>query len=455
MSTPTSTPATLAGARQDLARAIGLTAFVFGYPLIESMRTCRLQTGGAPGEPLRAPIDALHSIRLPSTDQDRDIVTPANDLLYTTAWIHLADGPRLLTVPAAARHPGRYFVLALYDAWTENFENLGPRNCQAEGETVLLVGPKGEVPPALAHHRVVRCPTDLVWLIGRILVADKADLPAAHALQDEIALAPAPGTGQGRRPLAVERWEGASVDARAEAWEQQRPAADVAPRFFTRLCQALAETPGRTEDAGMVAWLGQAGLVPSAHFSWEALDEPQRAGLLAGFAEGVTLVATAARSRHKRPWTLASRAGRYGNDYLVRALTAYIGLGALATDEALYGAGHFDARQEPLTGERRYRMRFEPGALPPVEAFWSVTLYDADRFLYPNEIGRHAIGDRTPGLRLEADGSLEIDFAHRPPADTRNWLPAPAGHFYLILRLYHPREGVRQWRIPALQPLED
>lgn len=184
------------------------------------------------------------------------------------------------------------------------------------------------------------------------------------------------------------------------------------------------------------------------------MEPPVRAGLVEGFAEAVRLVATAARSRHKRPWTLASRAGRYGNDYLVRALTAYIGLGALATDEALYGAGHFDARQQPLTGEQRYRMRFEAASLPPADAFWSVTLYDADRFLYPNEIGRHAIGDRTPGLRLEADGSLEIDFAHRRPADVRNWLPTPAGHFYLILRLYHPREGVRQWRIPALEPLE-
>ncbi|WP_137896251.1 DUF1254 domain-containing protein [Ramlibacter sp. 2FC] len=448
-------PHPLAGARQSLARAIGLTAFVFGYPLIESMRTCRLQTGGSATAPLRAPVDALHHIRRPSTDQDRDIVTPANDLLYTTAWIHLADGPRLLTVPSAARHPGRYFVLALYDAWTENFENLGPRNCAAGGETVLLVGPGGQVPPGLEGHRVVRCPTNLVWLIGRILVGDEADWPAARALQAEIALAPARGTGLGRRPLGVEQWAGEPIDAMAEAWEQQRPAELVAPRFFTALCQALAETQARPEDAGLIAWLGQAGLVANPQFSWEALDEPQRKGLVEGFADAVTLVATAARSRHTRPWTLARRAGRYGNDYLARALTAYIGLGALATDEALYGAGHFDARQQPLAGPRRYRLRFAPGELPPVEAFWSVTLYDADRFLYPNAIGRHAIGDRTPGLRLEPDGSLVIDFAHEAPADARNWLPTPAGPFYLILRLYHPRDGIHSWKIPALEPLEN
>lgn len=437
--------------RQALARAIGLSAFVFGYPLIETMRTCRLQTAGAS---LRAPVDRLHHIRHPSTHQDRDIVTPANDLLYTTAWIHLADGPRLLTVPAADRHPGRYFVLALYDAWTENFENLGPRNCLPDGETVLLLGPDGEVPAALQSYRVVRCPTNLVWLIGRILVGDEADGPAARALQDEIALAPTPGTGRGSRPLAVDQWSGAPVDAMADAWEQKRPAAEVAPRFFTSLCLALSDTRARPEDAGLLAWLGQGGLVPSPQFRWDALDSVQRAGLIEGFTDAVKLVATAAHSRHQRPWVLASRAGVYGSDYLVRALTAYIGLGALATSEALYGASHFDARHELLTGERRYRLRFAPGELPPAQAFWSVTLYDADRFLHPNALGRHAIGDRTPGLRLEADGALEIDFSHQPPADARNWLPTPSGRFYLILRLYHPREGVRSWRIPALEPLE-
>ncbi|MGH6625667.1 MAG: DUF1254 domain-containing protein [Burkholderiaceae bacterium] len=446
---------TLAGARQALARAVGMTAFVYGYPLVESMRTCRLQTSGSAGTPARAPVDALHHITQPSTDRDRDIVTPANDLLYSTAWIHLADGPRLLTVPAAARHPGRYFVLALYDAYTENFENLGPRNCRAEGETVLLVGPGGQVPSALQGHRVVRCPTNLVWLIGRILVGDGDDLAAARALQSEIALAPAPGTAQGRRPAAVEQWAGEPVDAMAEAWEQQRPPEQVAPRFFTALCQALADAPGRTEDQGLLAWLGQAGLTGGMQFAWEALDEPTRAGLVAGFADAVALVASAARSRRARPWVLASRAGRYGSDYLVRALTAYIGLGALATDEALYGAGHFDAHAQPLDGQRRYRLRFAADQMPPAEAFWSVTLYDADRFLYRNEFGRHSIGDRTSGLRLAADGSLTISFAHQAPADSANWLPTPAGPFYLILRLYHPREDVRSWKIPALQPVED
>jgi len=433
--------------RAALARAIGVAAFVYGYPLVESMRTCRLQTTG----PERAPIDALYHYKRPSTDVDRDVVTPANDLLYTTAWIQLCDGPRLLRVPAAARHPGRYFVLALYDAYTENFENLGPRNCSADGETVVLLGPRTQVPEGLAHLKQVRCPTDLVWLVGRVLVADEPDLPAARVLQQEIALECVSGTTPGGAPLAVREWAGEPVDAMAELHERGRPAAEVAPRFFTSLVQALADAPGRVEDQGMVAWFGQAGLLGGAAFRWDALEPAQRAGLTVGLAEASALVAKVARSRRARPWVLASRAGRYGSDYLTRALTAYIGLGALATSEAIYGAGHFDADAQPLDGRRDYTLRFAPGQLPPVDAFWSVTLYDADRFLYRNPLQRHAIGDRTRGLKHDADGGLTLHFSHRAPADMANWMPAPAGPFYLILRLYHPREEVRGWKAPALQ----
>src|SRR5690606_22478083 len=141
-------------ARQALARSVGLTAFVYGYPLTETYRTCALQTapraerrvGASTGSDARTPLNTLHHAPRPSTDEDRDVVTPANDLLYTMAWVHLAHGPMLLTVPAAARHPGRYFVLPLYDAYTENFENLGPRNCSPEGEVVVLIGPDGQMP---------------------------------------------------------------------------------------------------------------------------------------------------------------------------------------------------------------------------------------------------------------------------------------------------------------------
>ena len=442
-------------ARCALARSIGLAAFVYGYPLVESMRTCRLQTRGATASVIgasRPTIDRPLHWAGPTTADDRDVVTPANDLMYTTAWINLADGPRLLGVPAAASQPGRYFVLALYDAYTENFENLGARNCRAEGETVVLVGPKGVAPELLPPgQRVVRAPTDLVWLIARVLVVDADDLPRAKELQSTITLAALPGSDHGHRPAAVEQWQGEPVDVMAAVLERGEAHEPVAARFFANLCRALADEPGRIEDRGLVAWFAQAGLKPGDGFDCACLDEALREGLLQGFLDGVELVASATRHRQAKPWVLPMRNGRYGSDYLMRALVAYIGLGALVADEALYAAGHFDADGQPLSGAHRYSMRFAPGELPPVDAFWSVTLYGADRYLFPNPIDRHAIGDRTRGLKPDADGGITIGFSHEPPRDTANWLPTPDGPFYLILRLYHPRDGVHGWRIPPLQ----
>lgn len=436
--------------RHALARSIGLAAFVYGYPLVETYRTCRLQTAGP--DP-RSQINVLRHSRRPCTHEDRDVVTPANDLLYSLAWIHLAYGPCLLTVPSDRAHAGRYFVLALYDAYTENFENLGPRNCAPEGETVVMVGPGRTVPDHLAGHRLVRCPSDLVWLIGRIVVGDAPDWPAAHALQADIGLAPAAGTTGGELPPAVANWVGSPVDAMAEVFEGSEPADAVAPRFFANLCHALAEAPGRPEDSGLLAWFGQAEIVPDAGLRWEHLPQPVREGLTEGFAEGVRALGQLGLQRQPQPWRMTRATGRYGSEYLGRARTAYLGLGALATDEALYASAHHDADLHPLEGCQHYTLCFAAGDLPPADAFWSVTLYDADRFLYGNEIARHAIGDRTPGLQREADGSLRIDLGPtRPGRGTANWLPTPAGRFYLILRMYHPQAHADIWTIPALQP---
>jgi hypothetical protein len=441
--------------RTALARSIGLAAFVYGYPLLETMRSCRLQTDTAtPGVAAarRAPIDEPLHWAGPTQASDRDIVTPANDLMYTTAWIHLADGPRWLNVPAAAEHPGRYFVLALYDAYTENFENLGLRNCRAEGERVLLVGPDGK-PPLPSGVRILRAPTNLVWMIARVLVVDADDLPSAKQLQASIGIEPLPGTGRGHRPACVEQWLGEAVDPIAAVLEHGEGREPVAMRFFSNLSRALADAPGRVEDQGLVAWFGSAGLRPGTGFDWRTLDAPSREGLLQGFNDGLDLIAASAQHRQARPWVLSWRNGRYGNHYLTRAVVSYIGLGALATDEALYAAGHFDADGQLLDGRQPYTLRFEAGELPPAHAFWSVTLYAADRFLYANPLRRHAIGDRTQGLKRDADGGLTLSISNKAPADNPNWLPAPAGRFYLILRLYHPRDDVRGWRIPPLQRL--
>lgn len=440
--------AALHAARVALARSAGLSAFLYGYPLLEMLRTCRVQARAEHEAGTRPLANQLLHWAGPTQAEDRDVVTPANDLMYTTAWLHLAEGPVRLQVPAAARHPGRYFVLALYDAYTENFCNLGPANCAPEGEAVWLRGPgpqAGAAPPPGA--RVIDCPTALVWLLARVLVRDEADLPAARHLQAEIELTAASHA----LPEAVAQWQGEPADPVAAVAERGQAPQAVAEAFFSHLCRALALAPGRVEDAGLIASWRPAGLAPGAGFAWAGLEAAQREGLAAGLQDAVHLLAQQAGARQVRPWVMSPQNGRYGLNYLARAVVAYIGLGALRADEALYAAGHFDAEGQPLLGEAGYTLRFAPSEEPPARAFWSVTLYSADRYLFPNPLRRHALGSRSAGLQRDADGGLTLHISHRAPAQASNWLPAPPGRFYLVLRLYHPSEDARAWRIPALQ----
>lgn len=440
--------------RFALGQSIGLTAFVWGYPLVESMRTCRLQT--LPGEADRVSwsgqIDKLHHVRRAATAADRDVITPANDLLYTTSWINLANGPRLLHVPSPAKHEDRYFVLALYDAWTNNFSNPSTRTTDPAGEMVVLLGPGTPVDIAFpSNARIIRSTTDLVWLIGRVLVGSEEDLPAAQALQSDIRLECPAGTQGGFHPAAVSHWLGAPQDTMAALEDRPHQAGAIAGEFFTNLCQCLADAPSTGDDAGIAAWFRRGKLVPGKVFDWTLLDAPLREGLQQGLQDGAALVLAGSRSHTARPWAVHFGLGRYGTDYLLRALTAYKGLGSLASDEAVYAMGDFDNEKQPLNGDNNYVMRFEAADLPPVDAFWSVTLYAADRFLFPNEIERHSIGDRTRGLQHDPDGGLTLCIGNDRPPDISNWLPAPKGSFYLMLRMYWPRPDARTWRIPPLR----
>ena len=440
--------------RYALGQSIGLSAFIWGYPLVETIRTCRLQILAGDDERVswRAPIDRLQHVLRASTSSDRDVVTPANDLLYTTGWINLANGPRTLQVPSSKLHHGRYFVLALYDAWTENFENPGRRNSPPEGETLLLVGPNT---PALfsapSGMRLVRAPTNLVWVIARVVVGEGQDLPKAQALQADIRLECQVGTDSGRTPAAVEHWVGPPEDTLAALHKRPQDAHAIAGAFFTNLCLCLADAPPGVADSGLADWFQRGKLMPGRTFDWAWLDAPLRDGLQQGLIDGAALVVAQSRSQSARPWAAHYGLGRYGTKYLTRALTAYKGLGALASDEAVYAMGDFDADKQPLDGKHNYLMRFEPGLMPPVDAFWSLTLYDADRFLYANPMRRYSIGDRTEGLRSDPDGGLTLRIGHEPPGDPANWLPAPASGFYLILRMYSPLPDARSWHIPPLK----
>lgn len=421
-------------AQEAFVAASALPVVIYGYPLYEAIRTCRVQTSVTEVTGYgRAPVNTLSASDRPWTHEDRDIVTPANDLLYFCAWIDLANGPVTLRIPP---HEGmdRYFVIELLDAYTNNFLNLGLRNVSPAGGEYRLMGPG----PAASTANEVPCPTNLVWLLGRVLVKGPDDLATARRFEGGFSIVQAPAHA---RPVCIDHWSDTG---------------DAAVDFFQNLFAALREYPPVPAEQGLFSMLRRVGIRLEQEIEFAALKPPVLQGLAAAYRQGMKIIEANTRSQCRKSWGYSLKLGRYGDDYLLRAATAMKGLGALSADEAVYAMADFDADGNSLDGRHRYELRFDKGMLPPADAFWSVSLYGKDFYFTDNPIKRYAVGNRTPDLKLDTDGSLVIPISHQVAPRTENWLPAPAGPFYLILRLYHPTPEFMagRYQIPAVRRVD-
>ncbi len=426
------------------AQALAEEAVVYAYPLYEMSRmraatSPRHTAGAGAGE---APSGQrwcnvfTHARQLLRAGKSR-VVTPNNDTLYTNAWLDLGEGPLVIDVPDTA---GRYYVLGLLDFFTNPFAHLGQRLTGTAARAFLVTPPgwQGARPEGFdAPGAHIEAPTRWLWIIGRILVDGPEDVPAVHALQDRFVV----------RPLAD--WL-AGAPPRPRAFD---PACDpkaplTAAHFAAQVNRALRENPAPAGDAARLARYASLGLGAQAG----ELDEAQQAVLQAAL-DTVLLRLREAQSgtRDAEGWVrMPLVEGSFGDDHLTRALIALKYIGMLESREATYPMAWCDVDGHALNGRHAYTLRFAPDALPPVEAFWSLTMYDSrDYMLVDNPIDRYAIGDRTPGLRRDADGGLTLYLQHAAPVDEAaraNWLPTPAGDFYLCLRAYVPHQEMLDGR---------
>jgi hypothetical protein len=402
----------------DYAR--GVAAYLYGLPTVLTRLT--VQT---------FPRNQLVGIGQLTTPATRTVVAPNHDTLYTVSQIDLGAGPLLIDAPAS---PDRYAVLQLLDAYTNAFAYIGSGPDRERASTTALVPPgwQGSLP---AGVRVVHSPTKLVWLLGRTLIDGDADLPAAKALMAQYSITPL--GGQRVPELVLPAFPG-------------RPPIGV-PKgraFFEALKAALGADPPPSSDACAVR-------------AFAGIETADSRVLAAAAEDGDKLVTRAyavlqrTDRRAHNGWTFtAPDTGRFGTDFAYRAVIAKYGLGANLNSEALYPNTTLDRQGRALSGKHDYVVTFPAGELPPVRAFWSLTLYDSDRFLVANPIDRYAVGDRTAGLRYRRGRSLTIYVSHRQPAAARrsNWLPAPSGHFSLYLRLYEPKAAATngRWQPPTV-----
>ena len=402
-------------------------AYIWGYPLVVTIRT--LETFAS-----LIPVNQLTWQTALSGPDSRLVVAPNRDTLYAVAPMDLRGEPYALTVPEIG---DRYYAFEMIGAYTDVFAYVGTRATGGRAGTWVITPPgwSGTLPAGAAR---LESPTPQFFLLGRFLVDGDADVANVLALRGQVRLEPLSrltGTAPAPAPPPPGTPAGTPQDI-----------VSAGVHFFDELGDDLAIDP--PSDPAQQTILGRyvsLGVGPGRHPSAEQTDPAVQAALAAGVVDGDRMIAQASNSPGGEVdgWRVNPHLGRYGDDALLRAVTARIGWGANVAEEAIYALSQHDADGAAYTGTRRYVLHFPPGGLPPVEAFWSLTLYGPDRFFVANSIGRYAIGDRTPGLTTNPDGSLDIYLQHDPPTGHEsNWLPAPEGAFLLILRLYLPRPEV-------------
>lgn len=417
----------------DLA-ALASEAFLYGFPLVYDLAEIERFTRVGMGSLAPAPLNVFSHATGLAGPKDT-FVSVNNDTVYSIANVDVSGGPVRLDVPDSA---GRYYVLQFVDAWTNNFAYVGRRATGTGPKSMLLVGPDWDDDA----RDVIRFPTAIATIVGRWAVDGEADLPAVARLQQRLTLTPgAPGAGVPAPKADVA--DDVLFFERLRVWAQAFPPAArdrARQRRFEPLGLLAAQSPYTDAGSELVTAL-RAGLEAGRQRMEHALehsDIPQQNGWsLSYHAFDYNLDFFEVGTLDEDRWKLADDANRY----LTRALSARGGLWGNHGYEAAYAMAYVDGDGEPLDGAQHYELRFPTP--PPVGAFWSVTMYDTpDFYLIENPIDRYSIGDRTDGIRYDEDGSLTIVIQRDEPSDRANWLPAPAGRFRPILRLYSPDEAI-------------
>ncbi|WP_428679782.1 DUF1254 domain-containing protein [Sphingopyxis sp.] len=434
---------------EEEAYAIGIEAYTYAYPLVLMETTRRVSTNAGVSGRLRAPVNQFANMKSYPDATFKDVVRPNADTLYSSLWFDVGKEPLVLTLPNTQ---GRYHVIPLMDMWTDVFATLGTRTTGNEGGTVAIVGPAwhGTLPKGM---RMVRSPTEMGWIIGRIQTNGPADYAHVYTLQ--AGLGAAPLSAWGKPAATVMPKPDLTVDMKTPPVDQ---VAQMAPQaFFARFAELMKRNPPHASDYAIVLRMERIGIVPGQSFDLSRADPAVQRGLARAAAEAYPRIVNRRKaiSLTRNGWgSMGSNIGVYGNDYLQRAFIGFAGLGALPPEEAIYPMAPLDSDGKPLTGASNYVLHFEKDQIPPADAFWSLTMYGADQFFVANPINRFAIGDRDK-LTFNADGSLDLYIQNASPGADKeaNWLPAPAGPFSMNLRLYLPQRRATDgsWLVPPVK----
>lgn len=453
-------PALARGAEPPLApgevQTLAEEALVYGFPLVMNYGVMYESFVDTTSSQYKGPFNELFNTARVFTPQDTAVVTPNSDTPYSFFCADLRAEPVVFTVPKI--DPQRYFSVQLVDWYTFNFGYVGSRATGNGGGTFLIAGPtwQGERPAGV--DGVFRCETEFAFAIFRTQLFDPADIAGVKQIQ----------AGYKLQTLSAFLNRPAPAPAPAVEWPRiDKQLALTNPLGYLAFVLQFCPTVGPAEvEKPLRARLARLGIEPGQPFSLERFTPEQRLELERGLKAGVERIAARAETigRVANGWRIGAAFGNrdfFQGDWALRAAAAKAGIYGNDAEEALYPMLQTDsAGQKPDCAEQRYTLTFPAGQLPPAKAFWSVTMYDAHtQLLVENPIDRYLINSpMLPHLKQNADGSLTIYVQHESPGPEResNWLPAPKGPIYVVMRVYWPKpEAINgPWAPPPLEPVK-
>jgi len=436
-------------------KAIAEEAFIYGLPIVMNYAVMYEYAVDTKSSQFKAPFNELNNMHRVATYEDTAVITPNSDTPYSLGFLDLRAEPIVLSVPAVPRD--RYYSVQLTDGNTFNYGYIGTRTTGTEPGDYLIAGPdwKGEAPAGI--KKVFHSSTPFTITIYRTQLLNPADIANVEKVQAGYKMQPLSAFLHQPAPAAAPKID--FVPATTEG---------IKKNFYEYLDAALQFVPESPEDKDVRARLAQIGIGPGKTFNFKDLSAEHKAAVLLGMKAGDEKVDKflAGGMKNVNGWNIGSFFGDrdfFKTDWLKRAAAAKGGLYGNDAAEATYPYTRTDAKGETLDGSKHnYTITFPAGQLPPVNAFWSVTMYDGkSQLLIKNPIDRYLLNSpMLPAMKKNADGSLTLYIQKDSPGKAleANWLPAPNDTIYLVMRLYWPKDtppsilppGEGTWKPPGI-----
>ena len=437
-------------------KAIAEEGFIYGLPIVMNYAVMYDYAIDRDSGQFKAPFNKINNEARVFTYKDTTVVSPNSDTPYSIVFMDLRSEPMVLSVPAVDKK--RYYAVMLCDGNTFNYGYIGSRATGNEAGDYMVVGPdwQGETPAGI--KQVFRSSTQFSAAIYRTQLFNAADMPNVVKVQS------------GYKAQLLSAYLKQSAPAAAPTIDFPKINKEmVKTNFFEYLSFALQYAPAAPEENAIREKLASIGIGPGRKFDFKDLSAEHKAAILLAMKEGEEKIEKMAANGGKdfNGWRVGGLAGGdrafFNGDWLKRAAVAKAGIYANDSIEAMYPLTRMDSQGEMLDGSKHsYTLTFAKGQLPPVNAFWSITIYDGKtQLLIENPINRYLINSpMLQGLKKNADGSVTIYIQNKSPGKSKeaNWLPAPNGPIFMVMRLYWPKEtppsilppGEGDWKPPGI-----